>query len=689
MDVEIKNCNNIDYGKITIKAHKINIKYAINGTGKTTIAKAIENKIKNSNIEELKPFKTLGNKEINPEINGLENIKKIKIFNEEYVNQFVFLESETVKNSFNIFIRNDKYDREMAEINNLLNEIKTTFVEDLDIKELLHNLKALSQSFGKTKTGYAANSTIGKALGNGNKLENIPEGLEDFSDFLKSDLNTKWLKWQMTGKEYLEITDKCPYCTSKEISKNKIKIKKLTTEYNSNIIDHLNNILEVFNKLNIYFSEDVKGKIESITKNINGISEEQHLFLIQIKNQIDLLISKLEKMENINYISLKDSDKIVTIINDYKIDIRYLEHLNSKEMNEKILVLNQKLDNILKKANNLKGNINKQNKNIKDSIEKYESEINNFLQCSGIKYNVGIQLDNDEIYRMKLRHNDLHENLKNPTTHLSYGEKNAFALILFMYEVLKEEIDLIVLDDPISSFDRNKKFAIINTLFRGKNSFMNKTVLMLTHDFEPIIDMKYVLSNIFPCDVMFLENKKGILVEKKIEKADIHTFIEIAEKNIKFVTNNINKLVYLRRYYEIKDKENIVYDLISSLLHKREKPTKKDIETLLTNTEIKEAEKIVTEFIPKFNYQNEYNKIIDTQELIKTYEASTNNYEKLQIYRVIFDNSEIKDDVIRKFLNETFHIENEYLFQLNPCDYEIVPEFIIEQCDVDINKLKN
>ncbi len=688
MDVEIKNCNNIDYGKITIKPQTLNIKYAINGTGKTTIAKAIENKVKNSNLDELKPFKKLGDKTINPEINGLEDIKRIKIFNEEYVNQFVFLESETVKDSFNIFIRNDKYEIEMKEINNLLNEIKNTFIEDSSIEELLYNLRTLSQSFGKSKTGYAANSTIGKGLGNGNKLENIPEELEDFSDFLKSDVNTKWLKWQMTGKDYLEITDKCPYCTSKEISKNKMKIEKLNTEYDSKIIEHLNNILEVFNKLNIYFSEDVKKKIEEITKNINGISEEQNNFLVEIKNQIDLLISKLEKMKNINYISLKDSDKIVEIISGYKIDIAYLNHLNSKEMNGKIQVLNQKLDDVLTKASILKGNINKQNENIKESIEKYESEINNFLQCAGIKYNVGIKLDDDGIYRMKLRHNDLLENIKNPRAHLSYGEKNAFALILFMYEALKEKSDLIVLDDPISSFDRNKKFAIINTIFRGKNSFMNKTVLMLTHDFEPIIDMKYVLPSMFNCNVVFLENKKGILGEKEIKKADIHTFLEIAERNIGFLPDNINKLVYLRRYYEIKDKESVVYDLISSLLHKREKPTKEDRVTLLTDIEIKEAEERINEFIPEFNYQDEYNKIIDTEEMIRIYEASANNYEKLQIYRIIFDDSEIEDDVVRKFLNETFHVENEYLFQLNPCEYEIVPEFIIEQCDLDIEKLK-
>jgi hypothetical protein len=34
-----------------------------------------------------------------------------------------------------------------------------------------------------------------------------------------------------------------------------------------------------------------------------------------------------------------------------------------------------------------------------------------------------------------------------------------------MYEVISKNPDLVVLDDPISSFDDNKKYAIMHTLF--------------------------------------------------------------------------------------------------------------------------------------------------------------------------------------------------------------------------------
>ena len=59
-------------------------------------------------------------------------------------------------------------------------------------------------------------------------------------------------------------------------------------------------------------------------------------------------------------------------------------------------------------------------------------------------------------------------NVDNIDKHLSWGEKNAFALVLFMYYAISKKAELIILDDPISSFDSNKKYAIINRLFENR-----------------------------------------------------------------------------------------------------------------------------------------------------------------------------------------------------------------------------
>ncbi len=42
MRLTIRNCNNIENGEFDITDGRLNIKYAINGTGKSTISKAIE-----------------------------------------------------------------------------------------------------------------------------------------------------------------------------------------------------------------------------------------------------------------------------------------------------------------------------------------------------------------------------------------------------------------------------------------------------------------------------------------------------------------------------------------------------------------------------------------------------------------------------------------------------------------------
>lgn len=71
------------------------------------------------------------------------------------------------------------------------------------------------------------------------------------------------------------------------------------------------------------------------------------------------------------------------------------------------------------------------------------------------------------------------------------------------------------------------------------------------------------------------------------------------------------------------------------------------------------------------------------------YEATTNNYEKLHIYRIIFDDkdADIESLVIQKFINEAFHIENNSIYQLNPTKYPVVPQYVIDECDRFVSAL--
>jgi len=97
----LKNCNNIDNGSILIKKNILNIKYGINGIGKSSIAKAIlcfseDQNNDSDSLKQLKPFKYIGQTGNDPEINGMDEINNVKIFNEDYVNEFVFKQRENI-----------------------------------------------------------------------------------------------------------------------------------------------------------------------------------------------------------------------------------------------------------------------------------------------------------------------------------------------------------------------------------------------------------------------------------------------------------------------------------------------------------------------------------------------------------------------------------------------------------------
>ena len=79
---------------------------------------------------------------------------------------------------------------------------------------------------------------------------------------------------------------------------------------------------------------------------------------------------------------------------------------------------------------------------------------------------------------------------------------------------------------------------------------------------------------------------------------------------------------------------------------------------------------------------------MDTRAILDLYHQVESSYEKLQIYRILFEASD-EDRVIRKFLNETYHIENDYLFQLNPVRFNTIPNYIVSECDSSILELED
>lgn len=699
MDIEIKNCNNIDSAKITVIAGRLNIKYAINGTGKSTVAHAIELAANGKVLKELIPYKFLHEDPISeqhsPAVLFSEPIGEVAIFNEEYVNQYLFRPNELVENSFEVFIKTSDYDERMAKIQLLIEDIQKTFRNNPELDELISDLTTFITGFGKAQKGYSKTGSIGKGIARGNKIINVPPVLAEYTPYIQSEKNAAWLTWQSKGEEYLDLSEQCPYCAGRLSSPQKEVVKQVAIEYDSKYVAELQKMVGVFQALKEYFTDNVKAVIDRLATSSTEFTKEEINYLIEIKGQVEILNSHLIEIKNLNFGALKDVDKVIAELNRQKINLELLTHINSEYTARKVSLVNGALDSVIEQAGQLQGEVNKQKALIQSTIDKYSSEINGFLESAGYKYNVSIVEDTGaNSYRLILCSTDTLAPVNDVKLHLSYGERNAFALVLFMYRALKENPSLIILDDPISSFDKNKKYAIMEMLFQGSGSLQGKTVIMLTHDFDPIVDMIHTSSircRFCPVPVAaFLCNENGILAEQEILPSDIQSFFEIANTNINSNIDIINKLIYLRRRLEACGDKGLAWQLLSNFVHPdRETPVIQDSAGArnMTNEEIDAATRQICVDIPGFDYPTAYARAHDPHQMIVLYKALTSSYEKIQLYRMI-NHGQISDTVFKKFVDEAFHIENDSLFQLNPSKYSTIPYYIIQLCDNGIRILE-
>ncbi|MBS8122225.1 putative ATPase, archaeal AAA+ ATPase superfamily, partial [Candidatus Vampirococcus lugosii] len=322
LNIELKYCGNIEKGVIKLEKEKLNIKYAINGTGKSTIARAFKYYLEKNEEDEklLKPYKYIGDNTKKSEILGLEDIKKIKIFNEDYIKQYTFKKDEILENSFSIFIENETYKKGIQEVDNLVKNLRGTFQENPDLDKLISDTDNFLD-FVKINQGGDINqsSTIFKGLESARKINNPGSDFLGYSNYLKNNsINSRYVAWQIQGKEYLGINEKeCPCCISKIEDSRIQSIEKFSTEYKKADIDNFNKILDVIDGLFEYFNSKTKETINAIKENISDIGEEQKSFLRILREQVYLFNISLKKLKILDFYNLKDIENIEEEVKKY------------------------------------------------------------------------------------------------------------------------------------------------------------------------------------------------------------------------------------------------------------------------------------------------------------------------------------------------------------------------------------
>ena len=103
----------------------------------------------------------------------------------------------------------------------------------------------------------------------------------------------------------------------------------------------------------------------------------------------------------------------------------------------------------------------------------------------------------------------------------------------------------------------------------------------------------------------------------------------------------------------------------------------------LGEQERKQADAAIQKVIPGFDYDALLAQLKNMEVLKAKFEETSVGYEKVQIFRIasaLNGGAHGGDAAFQKFVNESYHIENEYVMQLNPREFDAVPAHVVQEC---------
>lgn len=699
VSILLENCNCIKNGCIKIETNALNIKYGLNGVGKSTLSRAIYLK-SNKNEEEIRNLLPYGEEDANKIVVDGVCFNKVMIFDEKYVNSYLFEKEGILENSFNVFLKSEKCEKLSEDITKMLNDLKDIFNKDSRIQKLDELLSNFNETLKYSNGNISKKGGIGEFLkGNGAGFDKYVS-LSAYKPFYTMNTSklSKWAKWRNDGTSYI-IDNACPFCTEKlkesinddnDLISKVFKNSALTTA--SAIIEYL----EIAKDLNFISDDSYNNLIKLIdTKNVEVQLTEEIETLARETNYLIEIINKIKDFKPLK-VTIKELNDInnyleLLIIDKDKLDRFYNTDLIFSLADD----IQDKVIDLKKQTGSLLGLFKQYNIYLNNLIDARREDINYFFKLAGFPYKFEFSLNDENNTSAFLVPNDIDNyRVNEPNKHLSWGEKNAFSLVMFMFEAINNDVDLIILDDPITSFDKDKKYAVVKRLFDNKGvSFMEKTVLMITHDLQPLIDFVYndmfnrlgLSTKVKAC---YIENNKGQLNEIDVSKQDLVNSLQFSINTAK----NDNyfmpiRVVNLRKYIEMTNAnyfDSNDYSIVSNLIHGRIKPLLADGTTEMNSDDADSGMEAIKEIIGI----DDYGKIIEQLKSKELFNIITNgnNYEKIIAVRLLFErNDKMLLDFRRKhfaackFINESNHVENDYIFQLDPTKYYDIPSLYLEE----------
>lgn len=416
--------------------------------------------------------------------------------------------------------------------------------KDLDIEEVV---RLYSQDIDEAKKVEADENKLSKIEGDnviGEKIELIKtvaiHGYDGITDgdieatqriFEKTFENisipaSEVVEWLNAGLEFHQEGDKCKFCGG---DVNKHEIEKKVNEYNANEKQKATKTLQALDdklaELQNVISADLEKKSNTISSLEEDVKIENNFLYIEeasigIANARNVIKSKIKNIDkkitfeafkgdlqkfndavtSLNSIKNSQLDKLETQNNNKDklvkgaigIEISSNTMINDKlsELKDAKKLLSQsKIDNA---TTNNKIQTLKQAENATSDFANY---INEILKNLNINLKLSVSEDGKNYI---IQHTQTNVSLT--ISDISEGERNLLALLFFYYELFndnaqqdfKNSIELIVVDDPISSMDDINKMYILE-LMKQIVAIETPQVFIMTHSWDDFSSICYGL----------------------------------------------------------------------------------------------------------------------------------------------------------------------------------------------------
>lgn len=373
------------------------------------------------------------------------------------------------------------------------------------------------------------------------------------------------VQWIESGLKIHKEGEKCKFCANKlDYSDVKLKIAQYKENKRHKAIEKL---------------EQFKVQLQNLLESIKSFEKESKPYSTNIGNEVEqyfttitakrikvqhLVNSCQSKIDNIESKESFDFELLTNILEEIEVSITTINKIKSGQL----LELRRKLNNLTTLVKGAIGLEIVKSATIKDKLkevkvkeeeikDKRESNSKKLQEIQDLKQQKSLTKDfadfvsqilNDINISLKVsldRDNrnyiikSTNENATLTIKDISEGEKNLLALLFFYYEIfadnkqqnIKPEIELIIVDDPISSMDDLNKFYILE-LMKNLLELQNQQIFVMTHSWDDYCNLSHSKENNQTFATLEIRKNNGVSTLAKLsskEKPYNYLFKEIYE----------------------------------------------------------------------------------------------------------------------------------------------------------------